>query len=97
MCKVYSEQDPALYASTSRSLRLKGHVTSIRLENVFWDVLGRIAAEEGKSTSDFIATLNDEMAARGDTQQNFTSALRSACVIYLAQGDLAHRSLFAAE
>jgi len=96
MCRVYADQDPGLYASTSRSLRLRGYSTSIRLENVFWEVLDRLSAEEGMSLPDFIATLHDEMALRGDTPQNFTSALRSACVIYLSRPD-APGSLMAAE
>lgn len=97
MCRVYASQSPELYASTSRSLRLRGHSTSIRLENVFWDVLDRIAADEGRSTPAFIAALHDEMAAEGDIPRNFTSVLRSACVIYLAGGDLTSGRLLAAE
>ena len=86
MCRIYAEQDPGLYTSTTRSLRLRGHSTSIRLENVFWEVLGRLAAEQGMSAADFISTLHDEVAESGETPQNFTSILRSACVIYLDRG-----------
>lgn len=97
MCNIYANQEPQLYASTSRSLRLRGHVTSIRLENAFWDVLGRIAAEEGMTPPDFIATLHDEMADQGDAPQNFTSVLRSTCVIYLTGLGTGRGTVLAAE
>ena len=39
MCQVFISADPALYDSRARSLRLHGVATSIRLENLFWQVL----------------------------------------------------------
>ena len=34
--------DPILYESRSRSLRIRGVVTTLRLENQFWDILREI-------------------------------------------------------
>ena len=44
MCEIYVKADPMLYESRSRSLRIHGGVTKIRLENHFWDILAEIAA-----------------------------------------------------
>ena len=39
MCQVFISADPTLYDSRARSLRLHGVATSIKLENLFWQVL----------------------------------------------------------
>ncbi|MEM8821219.1 MAG: ribbon-helix-helix domain-containing protein, partial [Pseudomonadota bacterium] len=39
MCQIFAGQDPGDYASETRSMRLSGHSTSIRLEVSFWRVL----------------------------------------------------------
>jgi predicted DNA-binding ribbon-helix-helix protein len=44
MCEIYVKADPMLYESRSRSLRIHGAVTKIRLENLFWDILAELAA-----------------------------------------------------
>jgi predicted DNA-binding ribbon-helix-helix protein len=46
-----------LYELRSRSIRIGGAVTSIRLENVFWEVLATIADARGISTSRLISDL----------------------------------------
>ena len=43
MCELYVKADPILYESRSRSLRIRGVVTTLRLENQFWDILREIA------------------------------------------------------
>ena len=49
MCHIFSGQDPSSYAYHTRSVRLGGHSTSIRLEAAFWQILEEIAAEQGVS------------------------------------------------
>ena len=44
MCRIFAGQDPADYEYITRSLRLAGHATSIRLEATFWDILEELAA-----------------------------------------------------
>ena len=51
MCEIYVKADPMLYESRSRSLRIHGGVTKIRLENHFWDILAEIAASDGYTTN----------------------------------------------
>lgn len=84
MCSVYISADPILYESRTRSLRINGVLTSIRLENQFWDVLSEIAAKEGRTTNQLITTLHEELSGlRGDSA-NFTSFLRVCCIRYFA-------------
>ncbi len=83
MCNVYAQADESRYGYITRSIRLNGYVTSIRLEALFWDVLDDMAAAEGRSTPSFIATLYDEVVRIRGGVGNFTSHLRIACLIYL--------------
>jgi predicted DNA-binding ribbon-helix-helix protein len=84
MCSVYINADPILYESRTRSLRINGVLTSIRLENQFWDVLSEMAAKEGRTTNQLITTLHEELSGlRGDSA-NFTSFLRVCCIRYFA-------------
>lgn len=85
MCRIYAGTDPALYASSTRSVRINGHVTSIRLEQEFWNILEQIAADSGLSTAQFISTLHDEILEERREVENFTSLLRVICTLYLAR------------
>lgn len=84
MCHLYVSADPILYESRTRSLRIHGMATSIRLENLFWDVLSEIAALDGMTTNQLIIKLHDEvLELRGDLP-NLASFLRVSCMRYLA-------------
>jgi predicted DNA-binding ribbon-helix-helix protein len=85
MCNIFAGQDPASYACVTRSVRLSGHVTSIRLEAQFWSILDEIARHQGLSTPRFLGKLYDEALEIHGEVGNFTSLLRNACVIYLRQ------------
>lgn len=84
MCEVFISADPALYESRIRSVRLHGVATSIRLENLFWDVLGDIARRDGMSVPQLCTKLHDELVAERDGVENFASFLRVCCGRYLA-------------
>lgn len=84
MCEVFISADPALYRSRSRSLRLHGQVTSIRLENLFWQVLHEIAARDGLGLPQLCARLYDELQQERGAVENFASFLRVCCGRYLA-------------
>ena len=49
MCQIFINADPQLYASRSRSIRLHGVATSLRLENLFWQVLEEIGQRDALS------------------------------------------------
>lgn len=84
MCQIFVSADPQLYSRRSRSPRLHGAVTCIRLENLFWQVLEEIAGRDNLSLSQLITRLYDEIIeARGDVE-NFSSFLRVSCLRYLA-------------
>lgn len=85
MCELYVKADPILYESRSRSLRIRGVVTTLRLENQFWDILHEIAEVDGMTTNQLISKLYDEvMDYRGEVV-NFASFLRVSCTRYLSQ------------
>jgi predicted DNA-binding ribbon-helix-helix protein len=84
MCSIYSHTDPILYESRTRSIRIMKAVTSIRLENLFWETLTELAGENDMTTNQLIAKLFEEVYAfRGETT-NFTSFLRVSCLRYMA-------------
>ena len=83
MCHVFAGQEPERYACRTRSLRLNGQSTSIRLENAYWDVLDQIAKRDGVSTPMFISTLHAEVLELRGEPENFTSLLRCACLKFM--------------
>jgi predicted DNA-binding ribbon-helix-helix protein len=85
MCRIYAGTAPEEYEPVSRSLRIHGAVTSIRLENRFWAILDDMAESEGVTTPKFIAKLHDEVLDLQGEVGNFTSLLRVVCAIYLAR------------
>jgi predicted DNA-binding ribbon-helix-helix protein len=83
MCHVFAGQDPAGFAAVSRSVRIGGHCTSIRIEAAFWDVLDEIAREQGVSTPKFLSVLHDEVLELQGEVTNFASLLRTTCLLHL--------------
>lgn len=82
MCRVLKAQSPQRFLKVSRSVRISGHSTSVRLEAAFWQVLEDIAKMEGLSTSKLISALyNEALELHGD-MSNLASMLRTVCLIY---------------
>ena len=54
-----------------RSLTLRGHRTSVSLEDIFWDAFRQIADEDGKTINGLAAEIDE---GRGDV--GLASALR---------------------
>lgn len=84
MCNIYSHADPILYECRARSVRINGVITTIRLENLFWQTLSDLAGENQMTTNQLIAKLHDEVSAYLGAAQNFASFLRVTCLRYLA-------------
>ena len=82
MCHLFARQPQRDYESQTRSLRIDGHSTSIRLEMAFWDTLEEIAATEGMSLGKFLTTLYREVLDHHEEVNNFASLLRCSCLIY---------------
>lgn len=84
MCSIYSNTNPVLYDSKSRSIRISKVVTSIKLENVFWEILEHLAHDSGLSLNQLITELYEEIYATRGEINNFSSFLRVTCMKYQA-------------
>lgn len=84
MCDIYVSADPIHYEQRTRSMRIHGVVTSIRLENLCWDILARIASKDQLTTNQLICKLYDEIIARQGRVDNLSSFLRVSCMRYLS-------------
>ncbi len=85
MCQVFISADPQSYESRTRSVRLHGVVTSIRLENLHWEVLEEIATRDGMTVTQLIAKLYDELVEARGAVGNFASFLRVSALRYMAR------------
>ena len=66
-----------------RSLTLRGHRTSVSLENIFWDQFRQVAEKNDKTINGLAAEIDE---ARGDI------GLASAIRIYVLEAALDHSS-----
>ena len=82
MCQIFAGQDPINYECETRSIRIDGHVTSIRLEHLFWNVLEELAACQKLTVPQFASKLYDEVLDSRGEVKNFASLLRCCCLIY---------------
>ena len=83
MCEFFVAADPIFYESRTRTVRIRGVSTSIRMENFIWDTLARLAAEEGVTTNTLIVQFHDEILAHRGEVPNFASFLRVTCMRFL--------------
>ena len=83
MCEFFVKADPIAYEQRSRTVRMHGMLTSIRLENMVWDTLAEMAEEEGCTTNALIATFHNEILAHRGEVPNFASFLRVSSMRYL--------------
>ncbi|MFZ5963916.1 ribbon-helix-helix domain-containing protein [Thalassococcus sp. BH17M4-6] len=60
-----------------RSLTLRGHRTSVSLEDAFWRAFREIAAEDGKAIN--------QLAAEIDAERDLDVGLASAIRVYVLQ------------
>jgi predicted DNA-binding ribbon-helix-helix protein len=89
MCRLFAHQPQRDYESQTRSLRIGGHCTSIRLELAFWETLEEIAAKEGMSLAKFLTKLHSEVLDHHGEVNNFASLLRCSCLIYRSRPPVA--------
>ena len=82
MCQMFAGQPSDNYEYQTRSMRLNGMSTSLRLEQKFWEILDLMAVDEGVSTPQFVSTLHSEVISLHGEARNFTSLLRCTCLIY---------------
>ncbi|MEM1276991.1 MAG: ribbon-helix-helix domain-containing protein [Pseudomonadota bacterium] len=94
MCQLFIDADPALWASHTRSFRMDGMVTSVRLEEMFWRTLEAIGQRDDLSVPQLLHRLYNESLDAGHDIGNFTSFLRVCCLRFI---DLQMRGLIPEE
>ena len=94
MCQLFINADPALWASHTRSFRMDGMVTSVRLEELFWRALQTIGERDDLTVPQLLHRLYNESLDAGHDVGNFTSFLRVCCLRFL---DLQLRGLIPTE
>ncbi|MGY2189139.1 hypothetical protein D3C87_1352260 [compost metagenome] len=77
-----SEFDMGLVQPLSRSVRLNGFATCLRLEQVYWDILGEIARLNGCSVSALLSHVDREVHLRHGGVKNFSGLVRVVCVVH---------------
>lgn len=85
MCELYSAIPPSEYECLTRSVRLNGAVTSLRLERRFWSILADLAEGEQVTLGKMLSTLHQEAVFKHGHVENFASLLRVVCTTYLAR------------
>src|SRR5437868_15326681 len=76
------EFDMGLAQPLSRSVRLNGFATCLRLEQVYWDILGEIAKVNCCSVSALLSYVDREVHLRYGGVKNFTGLVRVVCVVH---------------
>lgn len=97
MCELYSAIPPSEYACQTRSVRLNGAVTSIRLERRFWSILAELAEGENVTIGKMLSNLHQEAVFKHGNVENFASLLRVVCTTYLARRPVELRNVSTAE
>lgn len=83
MCRLFIGADPTLWESVTRSFRMEGMVTSVRLEQMFWSVLEDIAQRQDLNVPQLLHQLYNESIDEGHDLGNFTSFLRVCCMRFI--------------
>ena len=83
MCEFFVKADPIVYEQRTRTIRIHGVLTSIRLENMAWDILAEMAEAEGCTTNSLIVQFHDEILAHRGEVPNFASFLRVTSMRFL--------------
>ena len=83
MCHLFASIPQENTEMETRSVRMNGQVTSIRLEAAFWQTLEELAESQGMTLAKFLTTLHDEVLELQGRVRNFASLLRCACLVYL--------------
>lgn len=84
MCQLFIGANQDCWKNTTRSLRIDGVTTSIRLEHFFWRILEEIAFRDELSVGQLITRLYHESLDADHDIGNFTSFLRVCCGRYLS-------------
>lgn len=70
----------------SKSVRLNGFATCLRLESVYWNILAAIARANACSINALLSYIDREVHLRYGGVKNFSGLVRVVCVVHLQQG-----------
>ncbi|WP_085580451.1 MULTISPECIES: ribbon-helix-helix domain-containing protein [unclassified Pseudomonas] len=73
--------DMALIRPLSRSVRLNGFATCLRLEQVYWNILGGMAQDNACSVNALLSHVDREVHLRHGGVKNFSALVRVVCVM----------------
>ena len=76
-----NEFDMSLVQPLSRSVRLNGYATCLRLEQVYWNILGAMAKDNCCSISSLLSHVDREVHLRHGGVKNFSALVRVVCVM----------------
>ncbi|EJM70325.1 hypothetical protein PMI29_01644 [Pseudomonas sp. GM49] len=76
------EFDMGLAQPLSRSVRLNGFATCLRLEQVYWKILGEMARVNCCSVSSLLSHVDREVHLRHGGVRNFSGLVRVVCVVH---------------
>lgn len=82
MCRILIRREHDRFLKVTRSIRIAGHSTSIRLEGAFWDTLDDMATVEGVPRARLIEQLHHEAVERHGVVTSLASMLRTVCLLY---------------
>ena len=85
MCRILSGQPIQAFTYQTRSVRLGGHATSIKLEGAFWHILDEIASVMHLPLGRLLTEMHDEAMSFSGDPHNFTSLLRCTCLTYVTE------------
>ena len=75
--------DMHLARPLSRSVRLNGFATCLRLEQVYWNVLEGMAGVHQCTVNSLLSYIDREVCLRHGSVKNFTGLVRVICVVHL--------------
>ncbi|WP_095145340.1 MULTISPECIES: ribbon-helix-helix domain-containing protein [unclassified Pseudomonas] len=84
------EFDMGLVRPLSRSVRLNGFATCLRLEQVYWDILANMARLNDCSVSALLSYVDREVHLRHGGVKNFSGLVRVVCVVHSLSEDGHH-------
>ena len=88
MCQIFSGIPAESYRSETRSVRIGGHATSIRLEIAFWRQLESLARQQGMTLGRFLSELHGEVLELHGEVANFASLLRCVCLMQVERASV---------
>lgn len=78
--------DMGLARPLSRSVRLNGFSTCLRLEQIYWNILTEIARINACSVSALLSYVDREVHLRYGGVKNFSGLVRVVCVVHVLKG-----------